>query len=291
MLITTEARPNTTAHMKDMGETIQRLSAAADLQEQLVGMAQHYGAQEKQERQQADAVEDIKSQNQSIRGCGKKEFPELTEPHLVVASPAGIELSSAQSTHIASSRHTAITSGKSLSIATVDGLFASIGKTFRLFVHKAGIKLIAAGGKVSVQAREDDVEIVANKVLALLSESDWITIRGKKGVRLQGANHMIEISDQTQFFTSSPVLFHGNLETLAPKSVSQALNEKPTDYHFDQEVNFLHMNGKPAEKVSYELIKDDNTVTGGKTESSGSTGLQKGTGMDSYTVRWKGELP
>jgi type VI secretion system secreted protein VgrG len=102
---------------------------------------------------------------------------------------------------------------------------------------------------------------------------------------------MIEISDQTQFFTSSPVLFHGNLETLAPKSVSQALNEKPTGYHFDQEVNFLDMNGKPAEKVSYELVRDDDTVTGGKTDSSGSTGLQKGTGMDSYTVRWKGELP
>jgi type VI secretion system secreted protein VgrG len=290
MLITTEERPNAASHIKDMGETIQRLSTAAELQEQLAGMAQHYGAQEKQDSQQEGAVQDLKSQNQGIRG-GKGEFPELAAPHLVVASPAGIELSSAQSTHIASSRHTAITTGKSLSIASIDGLFASIGKTFRLFVHKAGMKLIAAGGKVSVQAQDDDVEIIANKVLALLSESDWVTIRGKKGVRLQGANHMIEISDQTQFFTSSPVLFHGNLETLAPKGVSQALNEKPTGYHFDQEVNFLDMNGKPAEKVSYELVRDDDTVTGGKTDSSGSTGLQKGTGMDSYTVRWKGELP
>jgi type VI secretion system secreted protein VgrG len=291
MLITTEARPNAASHTKDMSETIQRLSTAAQLQEQLVGMAQHYGAQEKLEPQQEDAVRDLRSQNQSIRGVDKGKFRELAEPHLVIASPAGIELSSAQSTHIASSRHTAITSGKSLSLASVEGLFASIGKTFRLFVHKAGMKLVAAGGKVSVQAQEDDVEIIANKVLALMSESDWVTIRGKKGVRLQGANHMIEISDQTQFFTSSPVLFHGNLETLAPKSVSQAFNEKPTGYHFDQEVNFLHMSGKPAENVSYELVRDDDTVTSGKTESSGSTGLQKGTGMESYTVRWKGELP
>ncbi len=291
MLITTEARPNAASHIKDMGETIQRLSAAADVQEQLTGMAQHYGAQEKQEHQQADAVEDLKSQNQGVRGGGKGEFPELAEPHLVVASPAGIELSSAQSTHIASSRHTAITSGKSLSIASVDGLFASIGKTFRLFVHKAGMKLIAAGGKVSVQAQEDDVEIIANKVLALLSESDWVTIRGKKGVRLQGANHMVEISDQTQFFTSSPVLFHGNLETLPSKSVSQSFNEKLTGYHFDQEVNFLQVNGKPAKDVSYELVRDDGTVMGGKSAASGGTGTQKGAGMDSYTIRWKGELP
>lgn len=285
MLITTEARPNAASHIKDMSETIQRLSAAADVQEQLTGMAQHYGAQEKQEPQRADAVEDLKSQNQGIRGGGKGGFPELAEPHLVVSSPAGIELSSAQSTHIASSRHTAITSGKSLSIASIDGLFASVGKTFRLFVHKAGMKLIAAGGKVSVQAQEDDVEIIANKVLALLSESDWITIRGKKGVRLQGANHMVEISDQTQFFTSSPVLFHGNLETLPPKSVSQAFNEKPTGYHFDQEVNFLEVDGKPAKDVAYELVRDDGTVMNAKTGADGSTGIQKGTGLDGYTIR------
>ena len=291
MLITTEARPNAAFHIKDMGETIQRLSTAADLQEQLTGMAQHYGAQEMSEHQQADAVENLKSQNHGIRGGGKGEFPELTEPHLVIASPVGIELSSAQSTHIASSHHTAITSGKSLSIASVDGLFASIGKTFRLFVHKAGMKLIAAGGKVSVQAQEDDVEIIANKVLALLSESDWVNIRGKKGVRLHGANHMLEISDQTQFFTSSPVLFHGNLETLPSKSVSQSLNEKVSGFHFDQEVNFLEMDGKPAKDVAYEIIRDDGTVMNAKTGASGSTGVQKGTGMDSYMIRWKGELP
>jgi len=291
LLITTEARPNATSHIKDMGETIQRLSTAAELQEQLTGMAQHYGAQEKQTSQQGDAVEDLKFQNQGIRGGGKGEFPELAEPHLVVASPAGIELTSAQSTHIASSRHTAITSGKSLSIASVDGLFASIGKTFRLFVHKAGMKLIAAAGKVTIQAQDDDVEVIANKVLKLLSESDWVEIRGKKGVRLHGGSHMLEISDQTQFFTASPVLFHGNLETLPSKSVSQAFNEKSAGYHFDQEVNFLQMDGKPAQNISYKLVRDDGTVMDGKSAASGSTGLQKGPGVDSYTILWKGELP
>ncbi|KQV40974.1 hypothetical protein ASC93_17445 [Massilia sp. Root335] len=291
MLITTGTRPNAASHIKDMGETIHRLLTATELQEQLVGMAQHYGAQEKPEHQQADAVNDLKSQNQSIRGGGKAEFPELSDPHLVLSSPVGIELSSAQSTHIASSRHTAITSGKSLSIASVEGLFASVGKSFRLFVHKAGMKLIAAGGKVTIQAQENDVEVIANKVLALLSESDWVNIRGKKGVRLHGANHILEISDQTQFFTSSPVLFHGNLETFPPQSVSQSFNEKTTGYPFDQEVNFLQIDRKPAENIFYELIRDDGTVISGKSVSSGSTGVQKASEMDSYTIRWKGELP
>ena len=289
MLITTEARPNAIAHTKDMGETTHRLIAAEEVQDQLARMALDSGAQD--EQQQADAVGDIKAQNQGIQGGAKGQFPELAEPHLVLSSPAGVEMSTAKSTHIASARHTAITSGKSLSIASVDGLFASIGKTFRLFVHKAGMKLIAAGGKVSIQAHTDDVEVIANKVLALLSESDWVDIKGKKGVRLHGANHMLEIGEKVQFFTSSPVLFHGNLETLAPKSVTQSFNERSADYHFDQEVNFLHPDKKPAKNIAYELIRDDGTVIDGKTDDDGRTGLQKAASMDSYTIRWKGELP
>ena len=289
MLLTTEARPNAVSHIKDMNETTQRLGAAEEIQDQLARMAQDTGAQE--EQQQADTVDDIRTQNEAIQGGAKGEFPELAEPHLILSSPAGLEMTSAKSTHIASGRHTAITSGKSLSIASVDGLFASIGKTFRLFVHKAGMKLVAASGKVSMQAQSDDVEVIANKVLALLSESDWVNIKGKKGVRLHGANHMLEISDKTQFFTSSPVLFHGNLETLPPKSVAQSLNEKVSGYQFDQEVNFIQVDGKPAQDISYELVRDDGTVKNAKTGASGSTEVQKGTGMDSYTIQWKGELP
>lgn len=289
MLITTEARPNAVSHIKDMNETTQRLGAAEEIQDQLARMAQDTGAQE--EQQQADTVDDIKAQNEAIQGGAKSDFPELAEPHLILSSPAGLEMTSAKSTHIASGRHTAITSGKSLSIASVDGLFASIGKTFRLFVHKAGMKLVAASGKVSMQAQSDDVEVIANKVLALLSESDWVNIKGKKGVRLHGANHMLEISDKTQFFTSSPVLFHGNLETLAPKSVAQSLNEKASGYQFDQEVNFIQVDGKPAPDISYDLVRDEGMVKSAKTAASGSTEVQKGTGMESYTIQWKGELP
>ncbi|WP_426197215.1 type VI secretion system Vgr family protein [Massilia sp. DWR3-1-1] len=289
MLITTEARPNASSNAKDLTETIARLASAADIQEQLAKMAHSHGAQES--GQQSNAFEDVAAQNSAIRGTVKQTFPELAEPHLVVASPAGIELTSAQSMHLASTRHTAITSGKSLSIASIDGIFASVGKTFRLFVHKAGMKLIAAAGKVSVQAQSDDVEIIANKVLELLSETDWVTIRGKKGVRLQGGNNMLEVGEKVQFFTASPVLFHGNLETLAAKSVSQSFNERKVDYRFDQEVNLVDAMLKPEKNVAYELVREDGAVFDGKTAASGSTEVQKSGNFDAYTIRYKGELP
>lgn len=143
-----------------------------------------------------------------------------------------------------------MTTGKDFSIAAGDSMFASVRKTFRLFVHNAGMKLIAAAGKVTIQAQSDDIEVIAKKVIALMSETDWVEIKGKKGVRLHGANHMLEISDKVQFFTSSPVLFHGNLETLAPKSVSQSFNERQAG-RFDQEVRMLQVDNKPAPHIAY----------------------------------------
>ena len=151
------------------------------------------------------------------------------------------------------------------------------------------MKLIAASGKVAIQAHSDEVEILAQKVLSLISEADWVNIKGKKGVRLHGANHMLEISDKVQFFTSSPVLFNGNLETLAPKSVSQEFNERPHS-SFDQEVLLVNADDTPAVGIAFEILRDDGNMAG-KSAEDGSTQLQKSTGMDSYIIRYKGELP
>jgi len=286
MLITTETSTGT-GSVKQLDETQARLAQARQLQEGLAGMAVDAGAQDSA-AQQGAVAESIQRQNAAIKGAGG-DFPELSEAHLLLASPAGIELSTAQSIHLAASEHVALTSSKHISLASGDSMFASIARSFSLFVHKAGMKLIAASGKVSIQAHSDEVEIVAQKVLSLISEADWVNIKGKKGVRLHGANHMLEISDKVQFFTSSPVLFNGNLETLAPKSVSQEFNERPHS-SFDQEVLLVNADDTPAVGVAFELLRDDGNMAG-KSAEDGSTQLQKSTGMDSYIIRYKGELP
>ncbi|MEN3277702.1 MAG: hypothetical protein V7631_3492, partial [Massilia sp.] len=42
---------------------------------------------------------------------------------------------------------------------------------------------------------------------------------------------------------------------------------------------------------AYELVRADETVIDGKTAANGSTEVQKSGGFDSYTIRYKGELP
>jgi len=284
LLLTTEP---TTMPVKQMDAALARLDAAQQWHADLAQAAEQAAAQDAQ--QQASTSTLICQQNDEIRG-NKGDFPELSTPHVVVASSAGVAVTAAQTLHLASAGQTAVTSTKNLSIASGGGLFASVAETFRLFVHKAGMKLIAASGKVTVQAQRDEMELLANKVLALISETDWVDIKGKKGVRLHGDNCMIEIGEKVQVFSSSPTLFHGNLETLASKPISQHFNERSTS-RFDQEVRLVDADNQPLKNIAHEVFREDGHVAEGATADSGTTGVQKGNGMDSYTIRYKGELP
>ncbi|MES2017396.1 MAG: type VI secretion system tip protein VgrG [Pseudomonadota bacterium] len=291
MLITTEARPRAASHIKDMGETVQRLTAAREQHEEQATDARQQGAQE-QQGQQADVTAVIKAQNDAIKGAGGTGvFPELAAPHLVLASPVGIATTTAQSSHFTSELHTAITTGKHLSIAAGDSFFASVSQTIRLFVRKAGMKLIAAAGKVTIQAQSDEIEIIAKKVLALISEQDWVEIRGKLGVRLSGGTDTLEISNTSQFLTAKPVLFHGNLETLPsrttpprPDVLPEVLAAVPKPEHLHHTLQ-SHTDGKRYAFVPYTLYKGDAKVEDGLTDEYGRILVEHETGTPHYTVK------
>jgi type VI secretion system secreted protein VgrG len=195
MLITTEARPNATCHTKEMSETVQRLTAARGIQESQAEMAAQHGAQEKQ-GQKSGVAAALKARIDAVRGkCAGSDnaaFAELSEPQLILASPAGIASTTAQSTHIASDIDTAVTTGKSIALAASDGLFASIRQTFRLFVQKAGMKLVAAGGDIDVKALTDSIHLLAG--LNITQTANRIVISAKEDIVINGGGSYAKFS-------------------------------------------------------------------------------------------------
>nr|WP_229482134.1 type VI secretion system Vgr family protein [Massilia sp. JS1662] len=185
ILITTEGRQAAHGPVKDMGETSRRLAAAYEQHQQLADIAQKNGAQEAGDNQGAVASV-LQAQNDAIEGSASKgnQFPELAEPHLVLASAAGIATTTAGDTHIASDRHTAITTRKSLSLAAGTTFFASVRQTFRLFVQKAGMKMVAAAGDIDVQALSDSIKLLAK--LDISHTANRITISAKEEVVING---------------------------------------------------------------------------------------------------------
>ncbi|WP_442783153.1 type VI secretion system Vgr family protein [Collimonas fungivorans] len=292
MLITTEGRSNAASHMKDMGETVQRLTSARDQHETLADMAQQAGAQEKQ-GQQTDIAKVLKTQNDAIKGGGAGSdgtFPELSEPHLVLASPAGIESTTAQSTHISSDQHTAITTGKSLSIATGDSLFASIANTFRLMVQKSGMKMVAAAGDIDLNALKDSINVLAK--LNITQTANRITITAKEEIVINGGGSYVKFNaGGIEHGTNGIFVAHAATHSLpGPKNRSVDLQNSATPAPFDREVVFHHIDDQnsTAAKQMFKLDRDGAGATGPVTGSDGSTQMQRSDGPEFYKVRWLG---
>ena len=296
LIVTTEARRDAEAHITSIDETAQRLATATKRHQALASCAQEHDA-ENSTGNQNDLVSAIETQLKEAQGSPKPDnpFPELEQPHLIMSSAAGIAATSTQSTHLASADHTAVTTGKNLSLTSGDSLFANAVNAIRIFVHKAGMRLIAASGKVSIQAQSDDIEAVAHKVLSLISQTDWVDIRGKKGIRLHGAGSMLEISDKMQVFTTSPTLFHGNLETCSPANRPHGASTAPiqselADEQAPVQERFIyctvqaHADGRLRAAIPYTLYMGATKVEDGVTDRQGRIKIKHVEGTPQYRV-------
>jgi type VI secretion system secreted protein VgrG len=185
LLITTEARTDAGRHVKDMAETVGRLTGSRGQHESLSDSARH--AQAHEAGDQDYVTKALEAQNDAIRGgkaTGEGRFPELAEPHLVLASPAGIESTTAGSTHVASDAHTALTSGGHTSVSANRSLLVSVREAIRMFAFNAGIRLTAAAQDIDVVALRNSIRILAKLDVTL--DGNRILITGKEEVLING---------------------------------------------------------------------------------------------------------
>ncbi|MFC5552305.1 type VI secretion system Vgr family protein [Massilia aerilata] len=285
LLITTEARPNASSQVKDMGETIQRLASAQQKQKDHAEVAEKNRAQES--GQQSRVAASLKAQNDAVRGAGassaKRSFPELSEPHLILASSAGIATTTAQSTHIASDVDTAITTGKSVAIAAGDGLFASVVTTLRLFVQRAGMKLIAAAGDIDVQTLSDSINLLAK--LNITQTGNRIVINAKEDIVINGGGSYVKFSKAgIEHGTTGTFVAHAASHSfIDPKSLALASNEMEKG-HFDQTPILRDLDG-PLANRKFELTREDGTIIRGVTDAEGRMPVQKGISMATAKLR------
>jgi type VI secretion system secreted protein VgrG len=226
MVISTEVRPMAKGHISDVSEAASRLTKAQTLHGQLGKLAQHYQAQDSG-ADQSRVADSLKSQIDGIQGSGAKggssngDFPELDEAQLLLAGAAGVAVTTPGTAHVTGGQHVAVTAGDTMSVATGKSLLASVSDKFSLFVHKMGMKLIAASGKVQVQAQNDEMELLAKKVVSIISTTDWINLTAKQGIRLTAGNSKLEISQAgIMGFTPGGNMIHAaDHGTMGPQSI------------------------------------------------------------------------
>jgi type VI secretion system secreted protein VgrG len=277
LLITTEARQGARGPIKDMAETCQRLTGAAEQHQILGEVAQKNAAQDAGNNQVAVATV-LQAQNDEIKGAASRNgsFSELAQPHLVVASPAGIATTTSQSTHIASDLDTAITTGKSVSIAAGDAFFASIRQTFRLFVQKAGMKLIAASGDIDVKALTENFNLFAK--LNITQTANRIVISAKEEIVINGGGSYVKFgASGIEHGTSGTFVAHAASHHLDPAKNMAApdLKSDVVDVNVkrDLHLEYVDADGNPLQHDPIQAHAWDGNQHNSTLDATGKTVL------------------
>jgi len=273
MLLTTERRPNAQAHHKDMAETVQRLAGAQAQQETLAEMAQEVEAQDAGD--QAEVAKALKAQNDDIQGSGSANpeagtFPELAAPHLVLASPAGIEATAAQSLHIASGQHVAVSSTGHISLSSGKRLIASISRGVRIFVQNMGWRLVAAGGDIDLRALRDsinllaklDVTATANRI-TLSAKEELVIVGGGSGTTWNGSG----ITHKTG---SAYAIHAAKVDIASGQKASAQFPEPPEFGKSDVDVAGLYASHATLKSCDVAVEDSHGKVTQGKVDGQGA---------------------
>ncbi|ALM53979.1 type VI secretion system Vgr family protein [Halomonas huangheensis] len=168
------------------------LDARANLKQASEDAQGRYGSSENRGSAESTSAFDGSSARTATQG-GRGEAARLKAPWLHAASPAGIALSTPESTHLAQGDSLSVTSGRDINLATGKSLIATMSEKLSMFVQRAGIKLFAAQGKVEVQAQSDNMELTAEKDVKITSTEQKIRIEAAEEILLTSGGGYIRI--------------------------------------------------------------------------------------------------
>lgn len=223
LYISTFTRPASAGAQLDADEARDQLEASHALGKDLSDTAVKAGA-EPLGGQDALASFAVASK-EKYAGDGQQQANRFKDPLLLMASPAGVGVTTPKSTHIHSGEHTTLSAGGEISLATGKSLVASITEKISLFAYNAGIKLFAAKGKVEIQAQSDDLDLIAEKVLRIISTTDRIEIWAKKEIVIGADGSAIVINGKgiTDMTRGARISHNSDFSLPGPKTMPYPL--------------------------------------------------------------------
>ncbi|MFM0334511.1 type VI secretion system Vgr family protein [Paraburkholderia strydomiana] len=197
MIVTTFARTGAAGKVKEMGETHAQLTEARSIHEELALSAQQHGAQQATGAQR-DVAKALSDANAALRGRasdGARDFPEFGQPDIAVSSAANLHAAAQDNTHIVSGKHTALTAGGNVAIAALKSLFASVREAIAFYASKS-ITMIAATGRIHLEARTDALQAIAREDVTVTSQNGWLRLAALKGIEINAGGTLLRLTPQ-----------------------------------------------------------------------------------------------
>lgn len=129
-------------------------------------------------------------------GGGNGNANGFKSPVMLFGSPSGVAISTQESAHISAGQQLNLVSSQSTHFVAGKSLIASVVDKLSLFVQNAGMKLIAAAGKIRIEAHSDEISLAALKDLTVTSTDGKITLNASKEICIGVGGSYIRITPQ-----------------------------------------------------------------------------------------------
>jgi type VI secretion system secreted protein VgrG len=271
LYLSTYGRPGPQGTQLDAAEATAQLKAGAELTKKLSDTAAKAGAEaligQEALTQFADATQE------RYDGDGQGDANRFKEAILLAGSPAGIGLATNKGAHVHAGAEVTLSSGQDTNIAVGKSLLASIGEKISLFAYNAGVKLLAAKGKVEVQAQSDDLDLIAEKVVRLLSTTASIDIHAKEEITISAGGSFIKINASgITNGTSGTWTAQASMHTMPGPANQQYVMPhvaKPELQKSDLEFRHLTDWGAPLAGAAYKATLSDGSIRKGILDAAG----------------------
>ncbi|HFG2712203.1 TPA: type VI secretion system Vgr family protein [Escherichia coli] len=208
----------------------------------------------------------------------QQSVKDLTQAAILLSAPKGVAIASGEHLQLAASKNLIANAGNHADIGVVKNMFIGVGQALSVFVRKAGIKLLANKGAISVQAQNDLMELLAQKSIEITSTEDEIKITAKKKITLNGGGSYIRL-DACGIEAGTPGEYNVKAGYYGRKPKAKLTPElmafpviKSED--FNQSFILLDENtGQPLINWPYELELESGLKMSGITDENGNTEL------------------
>lgn len=208
-------------------------------------------------------------------------------PIVAIDAPAGMIVGSGNNIVIGAQTHVDIVSVGNIQFSTGRKLLMRAAHSISLFAHKLGVKLIAASGKVEIQAHQADIEMTAAKRIVLTASEEIVIQAPKVSIITQGAQAAYGGGAITYQLTGAYAI---NSATFAHRGAGDSqlgvLNLPKSEMAHDQHVRITDLNtGEPLANQRFRATLEDGQEIEGTTDAQGLTQILKSTiAFGRYTI-------
>ena len=135
-------------------------------------------------------IADLKGENEWLRSS----VNELKEAVMLLSSPKGIAVSTPDRVSIGAGKDVNLATSTSFNVNALKSIVMAAGEAWSLFAHNLGIKLLAARGKVQIQAQSDELTMSALKDMTITSTDGKIVISAAKELWIGAAGSYIRMT-------------------------------------------------------------------------------------------------